>query len=94
MNDYQSISEDTILLGDDADQFFKSDLGKYIQARARHEIITAQNDLVKVDPEDSKAIREIQNRIKIARAVPDWLNEAILSGRQELEQKFLEEEEI
>ena len=82
-----SMDNETILLGDDAEVFFKSDLGQYVLQSAIEEVDAALEQLKEVNPEDVKKVRELQNRIKIAEAAPRWLRDAIHSGRQILAQR-------
>jgi len=74
-----------ILLGDDADSFFKSDLGQYVVAKAQQVCDDALVGLRIVDPEDTKKIRELQNQISIAEGTLGWLQEMLITGRQTLE---------
>jgi len=74
-----------ILLGDDADQFFRSDLGKYVLGRAQQEVDEATEKMKRVDPENVSQIRALQHIIQVAESVPRWLNEVLVAGRQAIE---------
>lgn len=74
-----------ILLGDDIDTFFKSDIGQYIVGRAQQEIDDAVIKLKTVTPEDIKQVRKLQNRINVAEGSLLWLQEALISGKQAME---------
>jgi len=74
-----------ILIGDDADSFFKSDLGQYVVAKAQQVCDDALTELRTVDPENTKKIRELQNQIYIAEGALSWLQEILITGRQTLE---------
>lgn len=87
------ISDNTIILGDDADSFFKQELGQYILARARQEVKDCIHDLMEVDPTDMAKITGIKIKMLVAWSVPKWLNEAILSGKAELEGRMEKSEE-
>jgi hypothetical protein len=74
-----------ILLGDDADIFFQSDLGQYVVSRAQQESEDALAELKQVDPEDAKKIRYLQNRIHISEKALGWLQEMLIAGKQAME---------
>ncbi len=80
-----ALQQAEIILGDDADIFFETALGKYIIGRAQEESDEAAQKLKTVDPENAKEIKELQFIIQKAEAAPIWLHEAILAGRQTLE---------
>ena len=67
-------------IGDEARKFVTSDLGKTLLGMAHQDISDAQMGLEEVDPEDSKAIRSLQNKAKIARNFESWLVELISKG--------------
>jgi hypothetical protein len=67
-------------LGVEAEAFCKSSLGRALTQRAKDEIESGVEDLKEADPEDPKAIREIQNRIWRASAFIVWLAEIVQEG--------------
>jgi hypothetical protein len=69
-------------LGEETRSFLNSKLGQYIVKRAEADIASALLFLQTADPEDAKTIRDLQTRIFIARAVPDWIDRAIKSAEQ------------
>lgn len=73
------------IMGKDAEAFLKSELGQYITGCAQQEIDEALEELKSVDPGDSKAIRTLQNKIKVAERVPKWLTEVINTGKNAIE---------
>ena len=73
-----------IELGEAADSFWKSELGRYVMGRAVADVEAALMELKTVDPGNAGTIRTLQNAIKVAEAVPLWLNELIIGGRQAL----------
>lgn len=81
-----------IVLGDDAEQFFHTDLGRYILGVAEQEIQAELSFLMNADPDDTKAIKDSQTRIERARLAIQWLNEVIAEGRQEQERILSEEQ--
>ena len=90
---FMEIENRTILLGDDAEEFFKSDLGRYVLESALEEINLAVTKLKTVSPWDTNAIIELQTKIRIAEAAPGWLNDAIRAGRERLELRQVRSEE-
>ena len=69
-------------LGEEARRFLDSPIGKFIQERSDIEVRQALEALQVVDPTDEKRIRELQNIIKVAGAIPFWLDLAIKSGEE------------
>ena len=88
---FQQIADNTILLGDDADRFFKTDLGQYILERSKREIAECMEAFSLAKPMDQIAMLAIQMKLKLALSVPGWLNEAIQSGQQELSRRMNED---
>lgn len=80
-----------IVLGDDAEQFFHTDLGRYILGAAEQDIHAEIETLIVTDPEDKQTIRKAQTRIERVRLAIQWLNEVIARGRQEQERILIEE---
>lgn len=68
-----------------ADEFWKTELGQYVFGRCEQIITNAKNQLVRVDADDSEAIRKLQQEIFRAGAVPGFFNELLAEGRQALE---------
>jgi hypothetical protein len=71
-------------MGNQADEFLRSELGQYIIGRCSQIIDNAKNDLTKVDPDRPEEIRSLQSTIWKAGAVPGFLNELLAEGRQAL----------
>lgn len=78
------------MLGQDAEEFIQSDLGRYVLARAEEEEQAAQEILAKVSPWRRRRITQLQDQIWRARSFKSWLAELVFSGKQALQQ--LEEE--
>jgi uncharacterized FAD-dependent dehydrogenase len=78
--------EAVITLGMDAEAFMRSNVGRYLAQRAAEEIEVARTSLETVDPEDAKAVRDLQFVIAVARATTSWMKEAIDDGRNAAEQ--------
>ena len=80
-----------IVMGDDAEQFFKTDLGRYVLGVAEQEIHAELTNLMSIPPEQTDRIRQSQTRIERVRLAIQWLNEVIAIGRQEQERIQTEE---
>ena len=74
-----------VLIGDDAEEFLASELGRTILGMAKQEVDTAALEMKEVDLKDEKKLREIQNRIWRATQFESWLRELIAAGREALE---------
>lgn len=72
--------------GMDVEAFMRSTVGRYVLNRAQEEIEEARTQLEAVDPEDPKAIRDLQFVIAVARATTSWLSEAVAEGKNAEEQ--------
>lgn len=70
----------TIGFGLDVKAFTQSSVGRYLLAKANADRDTALEALADVDPEDPKAIRALQNRVKCAENFLMWLAEAATQG--------------
>lgn len=66
--------------------FLKSPIGKHLIKRSDDDVETAVEALKRVDPEDVKAVRALQNTISVAESIQYWLAEAIQSGHNAAEQ--------
>lgn len=69
-------------LGRDADEFLKSDIGRYLAGRCEEEVATAQEQLAVVSPWRRNRIRQLQNQIWRANSVRSWLIELVSAGQQ------------
>lgn len=81
----REISDNTIILGDLADTFFKSDLGRYAISRANEEVERYTEELKGCDPYDHKRINSLQTDIRVAEKALIWIGEALKAGREELQ---------
>ena len=72
------------LIGDDAEAFFRSDLGKTIIGLAKQEADLAYAALKTTNPTDQDKIRELQNAIWRSERFEQWLGELISNGEQSL----------
>ena len=80
------------VLGKDAEDFVKSDIGKYIIGCAEQEAQEATNKLKNVYPWRTRKITELQNKIWRAESIQTWLAELIIKGRQAIQQLDIEDE--
>lgn len=69
-----------VALGITVEAFLASGIGRYLIARWEAEIEEAVERLKHVDPEDPKAIRELQAQVYRAESLQYWLAEAIQAG--------------
>jgi hypothetical protein len=74
------------MLGRDAEEFLKGDLGRYLLARAEEEENEAMEELTRVSTWRRRRITQLQNRIWRAKAFKGWLSEMIIMGNQALQQ--------
>lgn len=81
------------IIGDEADRFLRSDLGKTLIGLARQEAQDAMLELKKADPKDSEAIRSLQSRIWRAESFEEWLTSLAHSGEIALKTIELDEAE-
>lgn len=79
-------------MGDQAEKFFKTDLGEYLLTRVDDIIETERRKLEEEDPSKREAIQKIQNEIWRARKFQSWLGELIIDGQQARELIEIEEE--
>lgn len=70
------------ILGRDAEDFCKSELGRFILGRCDQEIADAQDKLSRVSSWRRRRIQELQNDIWRAKNMKGWLMELIQNGRQ------------
>jgi hypothetical protein len=87
------ISENTIVLGADAEEFLRSDVGQYILARSEQEIIENLGELRNADPTEQDEIRKLQGNINVAEKAVVWLQQAIEEGKEEFRKRRAEEED-
>lgn len=69
------------ILGRDAEEFARSELGQYILKRCDMEIDDAQDELCKVSSWRRRKIQELQNKVWRSKSMKTWLGELISNGR-------------
>ena len=81
-----------ILLGDDIEKFLQSDPGRYLIAGIEQYEKEALEALSEVAPWRRKKISQLQERVHLSRKIVALLGEAIVAGKQALEQVTAPEE--
>lgn len=78
------MSNDTLIaeamLGQDAAEFMRTDLGRYLLGRAEQEAHEAADKLKRVSPWRRRRIAELQAEIWRAESFRDWLLELVRLG--------------
>jgi hypothetical protein len=67
-------------LGMEAEAFAKSPIGRYVLERATELGEAALEKLADVPPDDTQAIRKLQNEVRLGRLLQSWLLDAITTG--------------
>ena len=80
MNGDVEVLVDVAVLGKQVQNFFDSDIGKFLLHRAKMEYDGGIKALKQTDPTDTRAIIVAQNAVWRAESIKDWLDEAILAG--------------
>lgn len=70
------------ILGRDAEDFFASDLGRYMLGRAEQEEVAAIEEMIACDVNDAEHMERLQNIIWRSRVFKDWLAELVTNGKQ------------
>jgi len=66
--------------------FLDGDIGRFLVEKAKVQIEDATAKLVVADPYNSQEIQKLQNRVKVAESIIEWLAEAIAAGHSALEE--------
>ena len=80
MNQETEILFNVAVLGEQVDQFFKSEIGKYLLDHAAAQEAEGLDELRRVDCKNAEAVWEAQNKVWIAEKFRVWLDEAIRAG--------------
>lgn len=75
-----------VLLGDDVAKWLETDVGRYMAAGFESEEQEALDQLATVHPWRWRKIAQLQERIRLARRFSTMAAEAIICGRQALDQ--------
>ncbi len=73
------------MMGQDAEDFVKSNIGGYLVGCAEQEKEEALVALARVLPWRRRKIQELQNRVWRADSFLQWISELILTGRQAID---------
>ena len=79
-------------LGQKAEAFLRTDIGRLISGKAEQDFEQAKEDLLNLDPyayshpELQNQIAKLQLNARIAQRVKDYIDEAIIAGRQASQQ--------
>ena len=82
-------------LGHEAQMFLSSDLGRLLQGRAKVDIETAKDELVRVSCYETQTIETLQFNARVAEQFIRWVGEAIQNGHyaeQQLDELSEEDE--
>jgi hypothetical protein len=79
------------IIGDEADKFLRSDLGKAMLGIAEQEAMAATEELKKADPSKAESIRDLQNKIWRAEGFADWLRSLAHAGEIALKTMEIDE---
>lgn len=74
------------MIGKDAEEFIRSDIGRYIIGCAEQEAQEALDQLKRVYPWRRRKITELQNKIWRAESIQSWLAELVIKGQQAIQQ--------
>ena len=74
------------ILGRDAEEFLRTELGRYLLERAEDEERQALEGLATVFSWRTRRINALQTQLWRARSFKGWLSDLIVAGRQALEQ--------
>ena len=69
------------LLGEEAEKFLVSDLGRCLIGMAQQDVKEAEQGLKLVDPEDKKTIVALQNKAWLGGNFESYIHELISKGR-------------
>ena len=73
-----------IAIGDEGQRFLSSQFGKSLLGAAQQDLDAALDDFEACDVTDHAKVMDLQNKVRLARRIPNWLNE-LLSRAQESE---------
>jgi len=88
MNEF--LTPDTLIaeaqVGQEAEDWLNSELGRYAVGCANQDIQEAMDQLKRVDPDDSKMIRDLQLKITSRELAIRWIMEMIDRGNDAFQQ--------
>jgi len=80
MNEEVEILLDVAVLGEQVDQFMKSDVGKFLLQHAAAQEEEGLEELRRVKCSDTDAVWHAQNKVWIAEKFRAWLGDAVNAG--------------
>ena len=80
MEEEVEILVEVAVLGEQMDHFRRSAVGKHLLKRAEEDYNAGIEELKRVPPADTEAVRTAQNKVRVAESVRDWIEESIASG--------------
>lgn len=80
MTEETEILLDVAVLGEQVDQFMKSDIGQYLLQHAAEQEAKGVEALKRVDCKDTSAVWDAQNQVWIAEKFRVWLEDAVRAG--------------
>ena len=80
MTEETEILFDVAVLGEQVDQFFKSDIGQYLLDHAAAQEAQGLEELKQADCNDPQSIWKAQNKVWQAEKFRTWLTDAIQAG--------------
>lgn len=72
----------TAVFGRQVEDFLNGDIGAFLLKRAQADITEGLDELRDVDPEDPKAVRAAQNKVRVAQSIINWLGDVVQQGHQ------------
>lgn len=88
----EDLNRKVVALGEEARRFKTSALWHYVVDRSEEARDKAFNELLSVDPTDTKAIRELQESVKRFNTFSNWLDELVMAGETAYEEYLTREE--
>lgn len=82
-----------VIIGNDAAEFVKSELGKIILGMAELDAKAAVDDLALADASDIPKIRELQLKLRVAKQFDRYLGELVIRGSEAFEAYKQQKEE-
>jgi hypothetical protein len=85
--------QEAAYIGDQIERFLKTDIFRFIMAKADNQSQLALLSLAHADPENAKEIRRLQNQVVLSDLLRDFLNQGIIEGNEAFTQLQNEENE-
>lgn len=89
----KELYQEKIVIGELAKEFLRKPLADHLINRAHADVEVALSGFIDLDPHDTKAVTDLQVKIKTALGVLQWLNEAITEGARALDE-YIQRKEI